>query len=286
MIDDMLIHSETQQEVTAAIDNPTHAVLLQGPAGNGKVTIAKHLVQKILQIDNYATYPYLLQIAPIKGSISVEEIRNLQSFLNRQVPGKAVFRRAVIIADSDKMTQEAQNALLKLLEEPPIDTFFVLTSSYPFQLIPTIKSRVRVIAVRKNSNESIVNHLVSKGFMQADAKRAALMAENNVEKALEYIADSVETEKLEAAKAVLGQSTFERLKLAQSNLKSREQAQEFCELVCKISAVSLASAAKSSKDFSTMQRWARVLSSSRAASEELEKNANVKLVITKMFLSM
>ena len=57
-----------------------------------------------------------------KGSIAIEQIRALISFFQLKVPGKTKIKRVAIIQDADRMGLEAQNALLKALEEPPEDS--------------------------------------------------------------------------------------------------------------------------------------------------------------------
>jgi hypothetical protein len=76
-------------------------------------------------------------------SILIEQIRNLDERL-MHMPESGT-KRVVLILEADQMTDEAANCFLKTLEEPPIDTVFVLTSSRPEFLLPTIRSRCRVV---------------------------------------------------------------------------------------------------------------------------------------------
>ncbi|UCF71564.1 MAG: AAA family ATPase [candidate division WOR-3 bacterium] len=78
-----------------------------------------------------------------RASILIEQIRNLDERL-MHMPGKET-KRVVLILEADQMTDEAANCFLKTLEEPPIDTVFILTSSRPEYLLPTIRSRCRTI---------------------------------------------------------------------------------------------------------------------------------------------
>ncbi|MGB7053883.1 MAG: AAA family ATPase [bacterium] len=78
-----------------------------------------------------------------RASILIEQIRNLDERL-MHMPGSGT-KRVVLILEADQMTDEAANCFLKTLEEPPIDTVFVLTSSRPEFLLPTIRSRCRVV---------------------------------------------------------------------------------------------------------------------------------------------
>lgn len=75
--------------------------------------------------------------------ITVDEVRRLRSFLGlRAEPGAA---RVVLVDTADQLNVNAANALLKSLEEPPPNTYFLLLTSSPGRLLPTIRSRCRVL---------------------------------------------------------------------------------------------------------------------------------------------
>ena len=79
----------------------------------------------------------------LKRNISVEQIRRMQQRLNTRPTLGA--RRVVIIDPADDMEKGASNALLKSLEEPPVGTFFMLIAHRAGQLLPTIRSRCRIL---------------------------------------------------------------------------------------------------------------------------------------------
>jgi replication-associated recombination protein RarA len=76
-------------------------------------------------------------------SILIDQIRNLDERL-MHMPNLNT-KRIVLVLEADQMTDEAANRFLKTLEEPPVDTIFVLTSSRPDYVLPTIRSRCRII---------------------------------------------------------------------------------------------------------------------------------------------
>ena len=138
-----------------------HASLLHGARGVGLFTIAKSLVPKGYE---------LIIITPSQKtktaltSIGIERIRDLYEEV------KSSAQQLVVIDDADKMTSSAQNALLKLLEEPNQYTSFVLTSHFPEQLLSTIRSRTQTILVPSVAGDAIAGLIESSPGL-ATAKR-------------------------------------------------------------------------------------------------------------------
>lgn len=88
-----------------------------------------------------------------RASILIEQIRNIIIRLGA-MPAKKT-KRVVLILEADRMTDEAANSFLKTLEEPPLDTVFVLTSSRPNHLLPTIRSRCQIVPFSYLSDDQI-----------------------------------------------------------------------------------------------------------------------------------
>jgi DNA polymerase III subunit delta' len=141
-------------------------ILLHGPQGIGKATLAFQAARQIfartgdedpaLVAEQVAAggYPNLrvLRKAPrdtgkgFHAAIRVEEVRELIDRLHK-TRGRAGHRVVVVDAIDDCNTSSA-NALLKILEEPPPETLFLLISHRPGQLLPTIRSRCQSLAMR------------------------------------------------------------------------------------------------------------------------------------------
>ncbi|MDB5181594.1 MAG: dnaX 1, partial [Candidatus Saccharibacteria bacterium] len=145
---ELLFHPTTQASLQRCINRPPHAMLLVAPAGSGKASTARYLAAGILALDKagYEKYPYITVISPKDGkAIPIESIRELQHFMALRIPGQRDVGRLVIIEDAQLMTREAQNALLKTLEEPPEGTVLILTATSTEALLPTIQSRVSLL---------------------------------------------------------------------------------------------------------------------------------------------
>ena len=110
----------------------------------------------------------------LKRNISVDQIRRMQQRLTtRPTLGS---RRVVIIDPSDDMEKGASNALLKSLEEPPVGTFFVLIAHRAGQLLPTIRSRCRILSFPEVSEEDMQAVLARETPQAAPAMRDAAIA--------------------------------------------------------------------------------------------------------------
>jgi DNA polymerase-3 subunit delta' len=113
--------------------------------------------------------PYLL-----KRNISVDQIREMQQRLTtRPTLGN---RRAIIIDPADDMEKGAANALLKSLEEPPVGTFFLLVTHRPGRLLPTIRSRCRILTFPQLSQGQLETVLAREAPEADAATRTAAIA--------------------------------------------------------------------------------------------------------------
>jgi DNA polymerase III subunit delta' len=93
--------------------------------------------------------------------------------------------KVMVIWQPDKMNVEAANKLLKILEEPPEKTVFILICSVPDQLLATILSRVQHIPFQPNTDNEIVNALMEKkGLDPAAARQTAMLSNGNYGEAL------------------------------------------------------------------------------------------------------
>ena len=151
-----------------------HALLLTGPQGIGKATLAYHAARLLLGDGRWEMSPEnsvfkrisahshtdLLVVEPefnekkqeLAKEISVEQAREVAQFLSK-TPGESAWR-VVIIDSIDALNVNAANALLKILEEPPRNTLLMLISHQPGLLLPTIRSRCRVMPLLPPGQQS------------------------------------------------------------------------------------------------------------------------------------
>ena len=116
--------------------------------------------------------------------ISVKEARNILGKLN--LKAFEARYKVMLIWQPEYMNIQAANALLKVLEEPPAGTLFLLISYQPDRLLTTILSRCQKMAVKPFTGQEISNYLQKKKNLQAEeADQIAFLAQGNMQQALE-----------------------------------------------------------------------------------------------------
>ena len=135
----------------------THSYLMIGIPGIGKKLLAKEYAKIILSSNDIINNPDFLCIEPDGNSIKIDQIRNLQ----KEIQEKPIIsnKKVYIIDDADLMTKEAQNCLLKTLEEPPKFAVIILIGSNEHAFLPTIKSRCMILHFNRLSDSEIKSYL-------------------------------------------------------------------------------------------------------------------------------
>ncbi len=134
------------------------------------------------------THPDILTIdlEKEKKTVSISQIRKMGIAIASK-PNEAKFRM-VLILNADKMNPQAQNALLKMLEEPPKKTFFILIAQKTGPLLPTIISRCFKIRFEPLSCKDIEQNLINKFNIDRQmAHIASRTADSDLKKAIEYL---------------------------------------------------------------------------------------------------
>jgi len=130
-------------------------------------------------------HPDIMTVSPEKDRIKISQIRKINANLTTK-PNEAAMRM-VLIEDAEKMNMEAGNALLKILEEPPDRTFFILISDNPANLLPTILSRCRQIKFIQISSRVIESELKNHfGIDPVTASIAARYSNGSIKRAMMF----------------------------------------------------------------------------------------------------
>lgn len=183
-----------------------NSLLFSGPEGVGKKDVALVMAKAMncqqkkddacevcasCRAINIRNFPDVMELSPIGDVIKIDQMRILKqtAYFRPMVAKKRVF----IVEDAEKMTDEASNSLLKILEEPPHFSHIILITQNPYMIIPTIKSRCQVLTFSLVSRENIEKVLTEKGYEEEKAKIIALLVRGNLKQAI-----SLEWEEIQA----------------------------------------------------------------------------------------
>ena len=201
-ISDFIGYGDRLQQLMRSVQagRIVHALLITGPAGSGKRTLAGLFSQALMctspgsrpcgqcpacQRVSSGVHPDILILRPEKGKkvIPVSAIRTTlrQYISHRPYEGGS---HIAIIEQADRMNTEAQNALLKILEEPPGATMFFLIAEQPDRLLTTIRSRCQTVRLRDLSVADCQAVLQRHGLPPERAALLSGLAQGSVGRAL------------------------------------------------------------------------------------------------------
>ena len=187
--------------------NLSHAYIINGEYGSGRQTIASALAKTIQcqsktddtdacgvctsckQAESH-NHPDIKYITHDKTSISVNDIREQ---LNNDISIKPYSSeyKIYIIPDANKITEQAQNALLKTIEEPPVYAIIILLTENCDSLLPTIRSRCVTLTMNPVEKDKICTYLENKFQLEPEqAQIAANYCQGNIGKAIRFASSS------------------------------------------------------------------------------------------------
>lgn len=203
MFENILGNQKTKQilEKTIISNRASHSYMFLGQEGIGKKIVAKEFAKAILCLDEnkqkQSLYcdkcksciefssnnnPDFIYLEPEETKIKIDQIRNMQI----KVAEKPIIsqNKVYIIDDADTMTNEAQNCLLKTLEEPPEYVTIILIGKNEDNFLTTIKSRCTKLHFDKISNEELKKYLVINNMPDV-SEELLQMADGSIKKLLE-----------------------------------------------------------------------------------------------------
>ena len=165
-------------------------ILLSGKKGSGKATLAYHIINYILSLNEDSKYNlnkfnintenksyklvqnyshpnfYLIDLINDKKNIDVGQIREMITYTNKSSFNK--IPRFVLIDNIENLNINSVNALLKIIEEPNEGIFFILINNNEKKILPTLKSRCLTFKIHLTFDESIniTNHLLNKNVFE------------------------------------------------------------------------------------------------------------------------
>lgn len=149
------MHATITQNISSAINRNTlpQVLLFVGPRGSGKNQTAQHIISTLLNAESVENHPEYVHIEPEGLSISIDQIKQMLS--NCTHTSLSNSKRVISISHIDKATISAGNALLKTIEEPPQNTYFILTAENIKKIPKTLLSRCTVIHMPHTTAEEM-----------------------------------------------------------------------------------------------------------------------------------
>ncbi len=292
-------NAKVKSAIAAAIkeNRLPHALLIEGDAGTGKHTLAKFIASaavcseenspcascKNCRSVSSGNHPDVSVTAPEEGkkNIAVAQIRQLKAdcFVKPHIAKTRVF----IIDSADTMNERSQNALLKVLEEPPGSTVFILIVETKAALLETILSRCVLLTLSPPETEVALEFIEKNhNYPKEDIISALQSCQNNIGKALLLLSGKIRTKALAAAKEYLDYMSAENLwgmlSVTAAFEKKRVEAADFFKSLKKETAERLC--AKPAGD------QAKALSRFYSALCELDKNLEANINLNLLFCTL
>lgn len=186
--------------LTQAITHPesmTHAWLITGPPGSGRSVAARAFAAALQCLNGgcghcascttvlKGQHPDVTVVATDKVTIAIDDVRGLISEATRS-PSQGRWR-IIIIEDADRMMERTTNVLLKAIEEPPPRTIWLLCAPSPQDVMVTIRSRCRNLALRIPPIDDVAQLLITRdGIDPATAHASAAAAQSHIGMARRY----------------------------------------------------------------------------------------------------
>lgn len=191
----------------------SHAYIIAGPDGVGKSLFAMYIASTLMCTGKdkpcgkcsqcikieHGNHPDIRVISGTKKSIGVDDIRDvINEVYTKPYEGD---RKVIIIKNSDVITVQGQNAILKTLEEPSKDTIIILTVENINLLLDTIISRCQVLKLGRISTDIIYEFLIKKGVEKDKAYTAANLSDGIVGNSLKFLDDKYVKLRIDTIKA-------------------------------------------------------------------------------------
>lgn len=154
--------------------NLSHAQLISGEDGIGKSILAEILGKLILNGDLNREYVDIINYKPSKASFGVDDVREIIDEVNKK-PFEGD-KKVIIIHQGNKLTIQAQNALLKTIEEPPTEVYIIILCENLELILDTIKSRCEIYKLTPLTKDELYKYIAIKGYDYSEEEKSSAIA--------------------------------------------------------------------------------------------------------------
>jgi DNA polymerase-3 subunit delta' len=278
----MILNPITEKWLNAYISKPAVALLIDcsGDLATGK-QISNHIYNKLVPEKNN---PPITINTGDKKSIGVEDIRDFKKSLSLRANKKNGISRFVEIEDASKLTIEAQNSLLKIVEELPNNTLIVLIASDSKSIIQTVKSRCFTLPVLPISMAQASEYALKNKIDKEFASKMYSLSEGKASVYVSYINNIEEhsNNEIELAKEFLRGNVIQRQNIIEKITHKDYEPLNFIKAL-KITA---RAGMYHSKSNITANNWKEILKVIILTEEQLKQNVTTKLALLSLSVSI
>lgn len=267
-----LLRDEFLTYIQRLSKDPLHAVILEGVAGRGARYEAEVFSGMLGGLTRIVEKPADKQL------ITIEQIQKLYT----ETRSKNTVRNTWLIVGAEDMSEEAQNAFLKLLEEPPAKVTFILSVSNAEKLLPTIRSRSVKLRCQPFSLPAAKDWLKFQGIQDSShLQQLIFLAEGSADELVRLVSDAGYGEaKLQVAKdakLLISGTVFEKISFAGQTATDRQRALDATRIVLQMLSILLAKQPDRTQFMSQIGAFSR-------AHERLQQNGNIRLQLLRASL--
>src|SRR5680860_288677 len=272
-----IMNPASEKLLHAVVKRMPQSLLLTGETGVGLGTISRYIAE-LCKVTPIVILPEFDEKVDIdKGVIGVDIMRRLYNETRTKTAG----RRIIIIDYAERMTHQAQNAFLKLLEEPGKNVHFILVSNSVSKLLPTIISRTEnldILPINTNQSDQLINQL---GISDATKKSQLLfMADGLPAELTRLITDdnyfNKRSSTVRDARELLRGTVYQKLLIANNYKDDRISTLNMLLDAAKILNKSITASPK----IDTINKIDGILN----AYQQIEANGNIRLCLARLVL--
>ena len=272
-----IINPSSEKLILATVKNLPQSLLLSGDKGVGLSTIAKY-ISELCEVKPTVILPEKDEKINLElGIISVDIMRRLYEDTRSKHSSKQI----IIIDYAERMTHQAQNAFLKLLEEPGLGVYFILVSNSVSKLLPTIISRVKKIDIKPILTEQSKQLMDSLKIIDKTKRSQLLfMADGLPAELIRLSSDDnyfeIRSAIIRDARELLTGSLYRKLLVAQKYKDNREAVLLLLLDMSKILKLTI----EANPQIETISKIDSILETY----SHIEANSNIRLALAKMIL--
>ncbi|MCA9345910.1 hypothetical protein KC960_00260 [Candidatus Saccharibacteria bacterium] len=272
----MIFNPKTKKLLDAYVNNPSSTVLLTGD-DNLFDWPEEYLINSLLSKE-YRNNKVVIEPNE-KNTIGIDQIRTLKMNLSTKVSAKNGFGRVTIIKDIEKCTLEAQNSLLKLVEEPN-DNNLIILESVDTKVLTTILSRCQKIPILPLTKSQCANLANERNFTEKEIEFYYFISGGNSTNFIKMVDNKLDDQIIKdynVAKTFLTTKTDSRLQLSK-DYDTKDKIYVLIDNIQKIAKLALKSNLKNKID----NRWLIILNETMKCKELINENVNIKLIYLRL----